>query len=303
MIDHYFPDAIVERFGSLVGSHRLRDELVATLLANDLVNHLGITFVSRTVHQLGCSCAQVAGAYWIARQVSGAQADWQAIDALGGDVEPGLLRDLRRQVSGLVATYTRRAAARRLPDDLAARIDRDRPAFVLLEDAWPSDPPPGVAAARRELLVQAIDAGVDEHLARRLVSRPDLAYVPDIADIADERDRPVEQVAAAFVQVGRELPLERVQETMERLAPEGRWEQWEQKTLLDELHGVRRLLARQAIDAEPELDGDEAVRALLDDRTLQVERVWSLLTAISHEDAADMARVSVTISALRAVLD
>jgi glutamate dehydrogenase len=304
LLDRYFPAAITERFAAHVHDHRLRDQLVAMLLANDLVNHLGITSVSRTVHQLGCGVGQVAGAYWIARQVAGAAADWAAIDALDDTLEPALQRRLKQPVDALVASYTRRYASRRLPDDLQGRIDRDRAAFVELEDRWPSDPPPGVAAERRELAQAVVEQGVDEAAVWRLVTRPDLAYIPDVADIADERDRPVAQVADAFIQVGRELPLDRIRVKIDATTPEGRWQQWEQKTLLDELHGVRRLIARQAMDATPDLDGDDAVARLLDDRTQQVERVWSLLAATSQdEDTSDLAQASVTMSSLRAVLE
>jgi NAD-specific glutamate dehydrogenase len=193
-------------------------------------------------------------------------------------------------------------ASRRLPDDLRSTIERDREAFTLLEDAWPSTPPPGVAAQRRELVAEVTARDVDQSLAWCLVSRPELAYIPDVAAVASDRDRPVEQVATAFVEVGRELPLEQLQVHIERVVPEGRWQQWEQKTLLDELHGVRRMATRQAIDAYPDMEGDAAVRRLFTDRILQLERVWTLLATMDDKDAPDLAQVSVTMSALRRVL-
>jgi glutamate dehydrogenase len=302
LLDGYFPAAITQRLGGLLESHQLRDELVATLLANDLINQLGITAMSRTVHQLGCGVAQVAGAYWIAREVSGASHDWQLINDLGDRLDPGLQFKLKQPVDRLVDTYMRLYASRRLPDDLRSTIERDREAFTLLEDAWPSTPPPGVAAQRRELVAEVTARDVDQSLAWCLVSRPELAYIPDVAAVASDRDRPVEQVATAFVEVGRELPLEQLQVHIERVVPEGRWQQWEQKTLLDELHGVRRMATRQAIDAYPDMEGDAAVRRLFTDRILQLERVWTLLATMDDKDAPDLAQVSVTMSALRRVL-
>src|SRR5262249_33739739 len=43
----YFPPAVVERLGHLLGEHPLRRELVATIVSNHVVNALGPTFVSR----------------------------------------------------------------------------------------------------------------------------------------------------------------------------------------------------------------------------------------------------------------
>ncbi len=43
----YFPDAVVERLGEHIPAHRLRRELAATIVSNDVVNSLGPTFVSR----------------------------------------------------------------------------------------------------------------------------------------------------------------------------------------------------------------------------------------------------------------
>ena len=49
----YFPPQVVERFGPLLNEHPLRRELIAMLVANDVVNSQGITFVSRVVTETG----------------------------------------------------------------------------------------------------------------------------------------------------------------------------------------------------------------------------------------------------------
>ena len=49
----YFPRPVVERFGDLLPEHPLRRELTATIVANEVVNSQGITFVSRFVAETG----------------------------------------------------------------------------------------------------------------------------------------------------------------------------------------------------------------------------------------------------------
>jgi hypothetical protein len=49
----YFPPRVVERFGHLIEEHPLRRELAATLLANEVVDAMGATFVSRLTGERG----------------------------------------------------------------------------------------------------------------------------------------------------------------------------------------------------------------------------------------------------------
>src|SRR5690606_40834446 len=45
----YFPPDLQARYGDRLGEHPLRKEIIVTMLANDIVNHGGITFVHRVV--------------------------------------------------------------------------------------------------------------------------------------------------------------------------------------------------------------------------------------------------------------
>ena len=58
----YFPERIAERFDSLLTEHPLRRELTATIVANDVVNSQGVTFVSRLVAETGATPAEVVRA-------------------------------------------------------------------------------------------------------------------------------------------------------------------------------------------------------------------------------------------------
>ena len=72
----YFPPLVIERFEPLVPEHPLRRELIATIVANDVVNSQGITFVSRLAAETGASPADVVSAYRVARDVTGAVERW-----------------------------------------------------------------------------------------------------------------------------------------------------------------------------------------------------------------------------------
>ena len=77
-----FPPKLVAKFGAQMRQHRLKREIVSTQIANDLVNHMGITFVQRLKESTGMSAANVAAAYVIVRDVFRLPHWWQQIEAL-----------------------------------------------------------------------------------------------------------------------------------------------------------------------------------------------------------------------------
>ncbi|HEY3427803.1 MAG TPA: NAD-glutamate dehydrogenase domain-containing protein, partial [Acidimicrobiia bacterium] len=80
----YFPDEVSNRYEELLPLHPLRKEIIATIVSNDVVNSVGITFVSRTAARSGNSIPEIVKAYRIARDVSGALPRWEAVEKLVG---------------------------------------------------------------------------------------------------------------------------------------------------------------------------------------------------------------------------
>ncbi|HJX76625.1 MAG TPA: NAD-glutamate dehydrogenase domain-containing protein, partial [Gaiella sp.] len=118
----YFPPQVVERFAPLLNEHPLRRELIAMLVANDVVNSQGITFVSRVVTETGADAADVTRAYRIARDVTGAVERWEEIEGLVGALEPALLDDLMEGVDRLVEV-TARWYLQHVPGQLGRAIE------------------------------------------------------------------------------------------------------------------------------------------------------------------------------------
>lgn len=61
-----FPGSLVEQFEVDIRSHRLAPEIIATQLANEIVGHMGITFVSSLSESVGCAVTDVAKGYAVA---------------------------------------------------------------------------------------------------------------------------------------------------------------------------------------------------------------------------------------------
>ena len=78
----YFPTALQERFASTMSGHRLRREIVATVLTNQMVNWAGTSFDFRMTDETGAGVADITRAHVVAADVHGLARWWERIDHL-----------------------------------------------------------------------------------------------------------------------------------------------------------------------------------------------------------------------------
>src|SRR5262249_43407081 len=88
-LERYFPAPLGGRFVAHMHSHRLRREIVATAVANELVDRGGTTFVFRLQEETGAAAATLARAYAAAREIFAMPSFWAAVEALDGAVDVG----------------------------------------------------------------------------------------------------------------------------------------------------------------------------------------------------------------------
>ncbi len=82
----YFPKPLLEHFPDAVAGHRLRREIIATQLANSMINRGGPTLIARITDQTGASPAAIAAAFAAARDSYVLTELNAAIDALDGTI-------------------------------------------------------------------------------------------------------------------------------------------------------------------------------------------------------------------------
>ena len=294
----YFPRLAAERFGDRVDRHRLRRELIATAVANDVVNRMGITYVHRTSSELGCDHDEVTAAYWIAREVSEADASWRAIEALDDRCDPALQMELKGEVDQLVDAFVR-SYLRHEMVDIGQAVDRDRPAFHELEKAVAEGAFTRSRGERRSRAARYADLGLEPELAEAIAGLADLASVPDIAAVARSSRQPVRHVADVFFLLTEALPLDELGSALAAIDPQGHWERWQHRGLLDDLRELRRDAAARSITRHPDAVAEEAVDHYLAERQAALERAVVVTRALPRESDSPLAAVSVAVRALR----
>ncbi|MFZ2871044.1 NAD-glutamate dehydrogenase [Zavarzinia sp.] len=250
----YFPTPIQQRYPAEIARHRLRREIVATRLANAIVNWAGPTFVSRIEEATGFDTGTIARAYVTARAIFGLQALAEAIDALDGQVPAA------SQTRMLLATgdVTRQATMWLLhnevqPMAIRVAIGRYRPGVAQLADTLPSLLPERAAMRLASARDGLTGLGVSADLAGAIAALPFLAGALDIVAATDGGD--VGLLGRAYFRLGDEIGLDALREAAAAIEPGDHWDRLALTSLVDDLYSQQRLLAAAATRSPGGLEG------------------------------------------------
>lgn len=298
----YFPGPISERFRTEIERHPLRDELIATLLASDVVDSEGVVFVSRLVTQTGAEPADVVRAYRIARDITDATARWTAIEKTYGTIDEELWARLMRHTDRMVASITRWYLAHGNGASIGDVVESSRPVFREMESEVLETEVAGWRESRMSVLEDLIDRGVPEGVARSHAALPMLNYGPDVIEISKHFDQKPSDILHAFLQVGQAFGLDRVTEWARSTQIHDRWDRWAMWTIEEDLLSVRRQAVENAYGSANGDGGREVVDRFLANRTAKLARLVRFMRSIDTSTEVDIAQLTVAIRQARAAI-
>ena len=98
----YFPEHLKERYSDAIHGHRLRREIISTMLSNSMINRGGPTFMTRISEETGAAVPEIATAFALARDTFRMTELNGAIDALDNKISGTLHLQLYAEVQDLL---------------------------------------------------------------------------------------------------------------------------------------------------------------------------------------------------------
>jgi glutamate dehydrogenase len=262
-----FPAELVSRFPDLPREHRLRRELIATHLANDVVDRMGVTFAARLAEETGTPLPEVVRVFHAMRTSLGADRWWSELDDLDAAHEPDRVRELERPLEGLLAALTRALLTDPTAPDPADAVERQARTVRNVLDGVADLGSPEQRRVRLAEARRLVDDLVEPDLARLLASVDDLALLPDVDAVraaADGRDD--REVLDALLRLGDELGIETIESALSSGDAPGGWPRRQRLGLARDLRRARRVAAMTALRAAPDQPVADAVDAFLTSR-------------------------------------
>ncbi len=290
-----FPPTLVSKFSAAMRRHRLKREIVSTQIANDLVNHMGITFVQRLKESTGMSPANVAGAYVIVRDIFHLPHWFRQIEALDYQVSADVQLELMDELMRLGRRATRWFLRARRNEQNAARdvahfgphlkelgLKLDELLIGPIRETW---------QARYQAYVEA---GVPELLARMVAGTSHLYTLLPIIEASDVTGQDPADVAKAYFAVGSALDITWYLAQISALPVENNWQALAREAFRDDVDWQQRAIT---ISVLQQGDGTQDVEARLAlwmaQHESMIERWRAMLVEIRAASGTDYAMYAV----------
>jgi glutamate dehydrogenase len=303
----YFPKPLRQPYAAQIGRHRLKREIVVTVVSNNLINRVGINFVHEVREKTGMPPEEVVKAYVIAREIFGMRALWAEIEALDNKVPAALQARMLVECGRLIERETvwllREVG---IPLDIAGEVARFGEGVGTLVARIESL----LSPADRELLDQRssqfVAEGAPQALARRIASLPLLAPVCDVVRIAATLQLPVERVAEAYFKIGERFGFDWLRRSAGSLPTDTAWDKLAVSAIVDDFYGHQSELTTRVLNGKGKVAAaggtDKVIATWSAGREPLVARTEQLLEELKSSGTPDFAMLAVANRQLKSMV-
>ena len=218
-----FPPAMRKKFATAIDEHRLRGEIVATKLANRIINRMGVLHPFELAEEEGAAMSDIAAMFVVAERLFDLPALWAEIEtaAMPEAARLALFDEVAVATRSQIADLLRVTRSGTGPGATLARLKRGiaqldkQTKALLLEEA-------SSQSARIAATLEA--AGAPRKLVQKVVRLFELDGAVGLADLGERLGLDETVLTRAFTRLGQALGLDWAQANAARISSSDPWE-------------------------------------------------------------------------------
>jgi len=301
-LEDYFPQPLRELCSDLMPQHRLKREIIATRVTNNLVNRMGAYFANRIQEDTGASPATVAKAFTVVREIFEARNYWHELETYDARISAQTQNRVYLEIWNLMRQATRRLIM--LPGgfsiDISSRVEHFAPGLQQFRNHLPDILSPTALDALEQSVQRLIDEGIEADFARQLATFGWMYSAVDVVDEARNLNLSVIEVGRVYFRLFDELSLRWLRESVERLPVEKQWHAHARGHLRDQVFNDHRELTRRILTEQH--SHELPVEAWLNTHHTQVERTRHMLEEMRTTSSLDFATMQVAVKGIGQLL-
>lgn len=247
-----FPAAIQKQYPAAIQNHQLRREIIATKLANRMINKMGLIHPFELAEEEGCSLGEVARAFIMTERLFDAHQLWEKLKVAQIPEQVRLL--LYDRIAYILRSHMADLMRIGLTDEpiddivklLSPGIKKLRNQVDNLTTAEGK-----LQSAKQTRML--IDAGATADLAEVVATLYKIDGAAGIAHLSNQRKIDIVSVTSAFTKLGDLLGLDWAQMTATRINPSDPWDRLLVSGLARDFQQIRLDFLRRARSKEMDL--------------------------------------------------
>lgn len=302
---NYFPTPLRKTYRDDIANHRLRREIIATRLTNNMINRMGGSFVNEVGEKTGKGVAEIARAWYIAHEIFDMPSLWSEIEALDNKVpaetQTSMLMDTHHLLEWVTLWFLRNGdtglsigdhcgAFRNGMRELAGNLSSTLPSHYVDDMKHRGEP--------------YADHGVPEALAYRVANLVNLYSGCDIVQLATRRKLDVLNVARGYFAIGTRFRMGRLRAAADHMESDTHWQQLANAALIEEIYSHQLRLTETVLDkakktTPPKKAVDDWIKGnpgLVEPTDLMLGELWNI-------EVNDLSMIAVASRQLRAMVD
>ncbi|TVL34127.1 NAD-glutamate dehydrogenase [Shewanella xiamenensis] len=300
----YFPKKLQELYSHKMVTHPLRGEIIATSLANELVNDMGLNFVQRMQDETGASVADAAICYTMAREVFGLAELTKSITDLNGIVpavvQGEMLHQLRRNMRRACRWFLRH---RNRSWSIEQTVAFFKPVFEQLKANVHSYLVEEEAAGIQAEINALIKENVPQDVASTVANMSTLFSTLDIAQIAQTEEKTVALVAETYFKLGARVELHWFLEQISAQPVTNHWQALARAAFREELDWQQRALTSVVLrTCSATCNAQSVISQWIDTNQALLERWFHMLADFKTSQSHEFAKFSVALRELNLLI-
>ena len=300
----YFPKKLQEKYSDKMATHPLRGEIIATSLANELVNDMGLNFVQRMQDETGASVADAAICYTMAREVFGLAELTKSITDLNGIVpavvQGEMLHQLRRNMRRASRWFLRH---RNRSWSIEQTVAFFKPVFEQIKDNVHLYLVEEEAKGIQSEINALVKENVPQAVATIVANMSTLFSALDIAQIAQTEDKTVALVAETYFKLGARVELHWFLEQISAQPVANHWQALARAAFREELDWQQRALSSVVLrTCSATCDAESVISQWIEINQGLLERWFHMLADFKTSQIHEFAKFSVALRELNLLI-
>lgn len=248
----YFPKGMQKAHSSDIASHRLRREIISTLLGNDAINRGGPAFVIALGDKSGATASDIVKAFVLARDGLSLDHLYAQVDGLDTQVHGAVQNRLYAEIGDTLKTVTGWALKTGAAHGaLGAAIKTMRDSVGKLDGELAAALPDFMRQQAETTRAELVSQGVPEALASQIAGLASLTLAPDICHVAASSNTDLKRAIETYFAVTDAFRVGKIVAAVDRIPVSDHFEGLALARSLDEISEARRIIAATALDSYP----------------------------------------------------